>query len=60
MNDSLHFIERFCYSVGATLSALAIAFTRQYWEAGEPLPKLLKAAICVAVVLDTVALLLER
>ena len=60
MNDSLYFIERFCFSVGATLSAAVIAFTTQYWAEGEPLPKLLKVAIFVAVILDTVAMLLER
>ena len=60
MNDSLYFIERFCFSVGASLSAMTIAFTMQYWEAGEALPNLLKAAICVAIILDTIALLLER
>lgn len=60
MNDSLYFIERLCFSVGATLSALVIVFTMQYWAAGEPLPKLLKAAICVAIILDTITLLLER
>lgn len=60
MNDSLYFIERFCFSVGASLSAIVIAFTMQYWEAGYPLPNLLKAAICVAIILDTIALLLER
>lgn len=60
MNDSLYFIERFCFSVGATLSAIVISFTMQYWTAGEALPKLLKAAICVAIILDTIALLLER
>lgn len=49
MNDSLYFIERFCFSVGATLSALVIAFTRQYWEAGEALPTLKEFIVTMTV-----------
>lgn len=60
MNDSLYIIERLCFAVGSSLSAGVIVATAQLWSAGEKMPKPLKVAACVALILDTIALLLER